>query len=93
LPQEIQLDNLLVLLNKLDTLSILHEYANGRQVLNMRGDVPGITIAEIAWEIIPELEEIGINEPQWKGGYEGLLQLITVHVIFNKISLNTLRNV
>ncbi len=87
LSENIHIDLLLELLGQLDGLTIRHRYADNLQEMEITGQISGQDIAMMAWELLPELEEIGINDPQWGEGYNGLLQLITVYVIFNKIYL------
>jgi uridine kinase len=87
LPENIHIDLLMELLGQIDGLNISHRYTENRQEMDISGDISGQDISMIAWELLPELEEIGVNDPQWREGFNGLLQLITVYVIFNKIYL------
>lgn len=54
----------------------------GRQILEISGDLPGETIADIAYRSIPGLDEIGVNRPCWPTGLEGIITLIVVYYIF-----------
>jgi hypothetical protein len=74
-------------LRQVSGLNTIHRYTENRQEMDISGDISGHDISMIAWELLPELEEIGVNDPQWEEGFNGLLQLITVYVIFNKIYL------
>jgi uridine kinase len=55
---------------------------DGRQILEISGDLPGETIADIAYKSIPGLDEIGLNRPSWPTGLEGIITLIVVYYIF-----------
>ena len=88
IPENIHVDLLIELLRNIEGLKIQHAYTENRQELSITGNISRVDIENIAWELIPELEEIGVNNPEWEDGFNGLLQLVAVYIIFNKIYLN-----
>jgi len=87
IPENIHIDLLLELLSNIQGLQVNHRYTESRQEMVITGSIHQMEIESVAWELLPELEEIGINESQWGEGFNGLLQLVTVYVIFNKMYL------
>lgn len=85
LSNNIGLDNLLDKLGKISSLTVLHEFENAYQFLTLKGNIREAEIEWIAYQILPQLEEIGVYNPRWKSDYEGLLQLVTVFVVFEKM--------
>lgn len=68
-------------------LSVDHSYSEGKQTFTFIGEIEKSQIESIGYRLFPELEEIGVYNPIWKDGYEGILQLITVYVIFSKLKI------
>lgn len=87
IPENIHIDLLMELLGNTAGLNVRHQYTEDRQEMEITGTVSSTDIEAIAWELLPELEEIGVNDPVWGEGFNGVLQLITVYIIFNKIYL------
>lgn len=79
------LDLLIDKLSKIGSLKLEHEFDNAHQYLIFNGTITESDIELIAYQLIPQLEEIGVYNPQWKSDYEGLLQLITVYIVFEKM--------
>src|SRR5574343_71841 len=79
-------DALLEKLNKVKSLEFQHLYANEKQELIFKGLISKEQIEQIADICIPELEDIGIYNTRWKDNFEGLLQLVTTFVIFNRLN-------
>lgn len=85
LSNDVYPDALLDQLNRVKSIEIQHLYANERQELIFKGQISKEQIEQIADACIPELEDIGIYNADWKDNFEGLLQLITTFVIFNRL--------
>ena len=81
----IGLDNIIDKLKQIGSLKIEHEFDNTHQYLILNGTITENDIEHIAYQLIPQLEEIGVYNPQWKTDYEGLLQLLTVYFVFEKL--------
>jgi uridine kinase len=79
------LDKLIDKLSKIGSLKLEHEFDNAHQYLLFNGNITEKEIELIVFQLIPQLEEIGVYNPQWKADYEGLLQLITVYIVFEKM--------
>jgi uridine kinase/Gpi18-like mannosyltransferase len=85
LSNEIYPDPLLEQLKSVVSLSMDHVYANDHQELIFKGTISKEQIELIADKCIPELEDIGIYNTDWKDNFEGMLQLVTTFVIFNRL--------
>jgi uridine kinase len=85
LSNEIYPDPLLEQLKNVVSLSMEHVYANDNQELIFKGTISKEQIELIADKCIPELEDIGIYNTDWKDNFEGMLQLVTTFVIFNRL--------
>jgi phosphoribulokinase len=79
------LDQIIDKLNKIDSLQVEHEFDNTDQYLILNGTISENDIELIAYQLIPQLEEIGVYNPLWKADYEGLLQLLTAYFVFKKM--------
>lgn len=79
------LDLLIDKLSKIGSLKLEHEFDNAYQHLILIGTITDNDLETIAYQLIPQLEEIGVYNPHWKADYEGLLQLIIVYVVFEKM--------
>ncbi len=79
------LDQIIDKLNMAGSLKVDHEFDNAHQYLSLYGTITDNEIELIAYQLIPQLEEIGVYNPQWKADYEGLLQLLTVYFVFEKM--------
>lgn len=88
LSNDVYPDALLEKLNKVKSLEFQHFYANEKQELIFKGLITKEQIEQIANVCIPELEDIGVYNTIWKDNFEGLLQLVTTFVIFNRLKNN-----
>ena len=85
------LDPLVLILDQISTLSINHYYNESEyQILEIRGTIEEDTIDYIALDLIPELEEFGLNEVKWTKDFEGLIQLFITYCIFSKVKMENL---
>ena len=85
---ELNLDRLSERLSDCPELHFEHQYLEDRQELRLSGTVSSEQVDFIASILIPELEDIGVYNAMWKADYEGLLQLFTAYIIFEKLKLN-----
>jgi uridine kinase len=85
LANSLNMDNLLDKLKRFPKLDIKHEYEGAYQTLTFNGTIKAEELDLLTYQILPELEEIGVYNAQWKNDYEGLLQLITVYIVFEKM--------
>jgi uridine kinase/Gpi18-like mannosyltransferase len=79
------LDQIIEKLDQIDSLKVEHEFDNIHQYLILNGTISENDIELIAYQLIPQLEEIGVYNPKWKSDYEGLLQFLTVYFVFEKM--------
>lgn len=89
LENNINLDLLLEGLSVLPTLDVKHEFTDDdHQVLIFEGTAAADDIKLVATHIVPELEEVIMNEPTYTDGYNGIIQLVVAFYVFNKIELD-----
>jgi uridine kinase/Gpi18-like mannosyltransferase len=88
LPNYINLDLLLEQLYKVKSLFIKHNYNEDKHELIFEGLIESSIIEIIAGKILPELDEVGIYNAEWKDNYEGVMQLLIVYVVFHKLIQN-----
>jgi uridine kinase len=88
LPNYINLDLLLEQLYKVRSLFIKHNYNEDKHELIFEGLIESSIIEIIAGKILPELDEVGIYNAEWKDNYEGVMQLLIVYVVFHKLIQN-----
>lgn len=86
LSNEVFPDSLIEQLNLVKSIELEHYYSNDHQELIFKGNISKEHIEQIADHCIPELEDIGIYDTDWKDNFEGLLQLVTTFVIFNRLN-------
>ncbi len=82
LPNDHNMEPLLERLSCLKGLTLEHHYEHEKQVVIFDGTANAEDISNIAYRMIPELEEVGIYNPVWKSNYTGLLQLMVSYLIF-----------
>ncbi len=87
LPNNLYLDTLIDSISSGEDLKVEHIYKNDKQELIFIGSIGKDKIDNIAYQLIPELEEVGVYNAVWKDNYEGLLQLLTVYIAFSKLKL------
>ena len=72
-------------LNKCKTLSVEINYAETRLIITLKGEISSEMLDLLASQLIPEMEDVGIYNSEWKNDYEGILQLITLYIVFSRI--------
>ncbi|MBL0049511.1 MAG: hypothetical protein IPP32_15600 [Bacteroidetes bacterium] len=86
LSNDIPLDDLVLELSANGDLDITHEFiADNKQWLKLNGSISQEAIELMAYELLPELEELGIYEPQWQSDYNGIIQLLLAKCIFDNL--------
>jgi phosphoribulokinase len=86
LSNDIPLDDLVIELSANGELDITHEFiADNKQWIKLNGSISQEAIELIAYELLPELEELGIYEPQWQSNYNGIIQLLLAKCIFDNL--------
>lgn len=68
-------------------LKIEQSYNEEKQLISFSGEISAEKIEYIAYQIIPELEELILEEPSWEKDLNGLLQLFSTYIIFEKMKL------
>ncbi|MBT6843912.1 MAG: hypothetical protein HOA17_09000 [Candidatus Melainabacteria bacterium] len=68
-------------------LEIQHYYQEEKQFLRFEGKVAQTKIEQIAYDLLPELEDIILAEPEWEADDRGLLQLFAVYSIFKRMEI------
>ncbi|WP_317898638.1 hypothetical protein [Aurantibacillus circumpalustris] len=84
-------ENLEALLEKIvliNTIQINVDYTESRIILTLKGNINSEALDILASQLIPELEEVGVYNAQWKEDYEGILQLFTIYIVFSRIKAN-----
>ena len=90
LENNVSLDALLEALSVLPTLTTKHDYTDDdHQVLIFEGTAAADDLSLIAAHLVPDLEEVIMNEPSFTDGYNGLIQLLVAFYVFNKIELDS----
>ena len=88
LENSLHLDPLLDRLAVLEALSVSHRYEeDDRQHVTLRGRITSGEVELIASEVVPGLEEIGVDNPNWQDGMGGLLQLFVCYYIFESAEM------
>ncbi len=78
------MDPLLVALAE-EGMGVEHELFEERQRGEIRGDISKEAIEKIAYRILPELWDAAREDPEWKNGHEGVIQILLVYVIFGRM--------
>lgn len=81
----LNMDKVIDGLLKVTSLTCVHSYEGAYQTLDFQGKIAPEKLEGIAYQLLPGLEEIGVYNAKWREDYEGLLQLITVYVVFEKM--------
>jgi uridine kinase len=81
----LNMDNLIDRLLKVQGLTSVQSYEGAYQYLDFQGRIEAEKLDWIASQLLPQLEEIGVYNAKWQSDYEGLLQLLTVYVVFEKM--------
>lgn len=84
LPGEVFIDPLLEAIEQKSSCKISHDYdSDGNQWIEFTGLLSALDIDDIAYQLIPQLEDMGVYQPQWQTDYRGVLQLVLIYCIFN----------
>ncbi len=75
-------------LHAIPSIELSLEYKDDVMTLVIKGKVMGDTLDVLASRLIPELEEVGVYNAEWKDDYEGILQLFTIFIVFSRIRLD-----
>lgn len=83
------LDDLVEALEGHEGFSVEHFYwENSYQVIRCAGKISATAIAAIGQPLQEKLDEMGFPEPVWREGFDGVLQLVLLQVIFYKMQLH-----
>ena len=85
--QNMNIEPLLYSLDAIGVLEIDHLYEDEKQIVLFSGDIFSEAIESVAFDTIPELEDLGIYNSQWEEGYKGVIQLAVCYLMFQKINL------
>lgn len=80
----IYLEPLLDELKKIKEIIINHNYSSEKQEILFEGNIDKNVLENISNKLIPELEEVGIYNTEWKNNFEGLMQILIAYVVFKK---------
>jgi len=83
-----EIDPLTQRLTAIKSLSINTSYEEKRIQVIIKGSIQGSELDILGSELIPELEEVGVYNAEWKDDYEGILQLFTIYIVFSRIKRN-----
>ena len=72
-------------LEKCEDIYVNQEYDGNKRILKFEGTIKSEIIDRIGTELLTELEEVGIYEPEWESDLFGIMQLVTVYVIFKRL--------
>lgn len=76
------LEPFILLLSSLNSYKIDHTYIDDIQELKLVGDINNKQIEKLAYELLPEIEDLGIYNSIWSNGYEGILQVFICYLMF-----------
>lgn len=82
--KDVYADKLIDYLVGTGKMEIQHSYEGEHQVVEITGKIDSNSLDLIAYKCIPELEDIGIYTSKWLDDYEGVMQIFTTLLIFNK---------
>ncbi len=84
---DINFEPLLDWLVKMENLNINHLFYDEYQLIQARGGISAEAINKIAFDFVPDLQEIIVEDPMWQHGYNGLIQLFICYYIFEKMRM------
>ena len=84
---EVNVDRLVVELERVETLNVEHYYDTEHQFLNLSGTIELEYVRKIGYLLIPEIEDINIGQIEWKNNLDGVIQLFCGYYIFSKLKL------
>ncbi|MDD9897472.1 MAG: zeta toxin family protein [Candidatus Melainabacteria bacterium] len=90
---DIELEPCVSQLEAIEKLSLEHYYEEDKQFLRFEGSISKYQIEEIAYDLLPELEDITLAEPIWEADDKGLLQLFAAYAIFKKMEFEIAKHV
>jgi len=80
----VYLDELVERLGVIPGLNIQHYYDhNENQFIVFRGDIPDHKLESIAHNALPDFDEIGVYNPNWPPGFQGIVLLFLSYYIFD----------
>jgi uridine kinase len=82
------LDDLLEALEQQPGLEVHHSYEGNRQQITCAGTITVPAMAYIGNDLQEQLDEMGFPGAVWAEGYEGIIQLIILQVLFYKMQLH-----
>ena len=84
---DINFEPLLDQLTTVENLNINHLFHDRHQLIQARGEISVEAVNKIAFDFIPDLQEIIVGEPNWQHDYNGLIQLFVCYYIFEKMRM------
>ncbi len=82
---DIEVEDLIIKLSSSETLTIEYFYLQEELSLIIHGDISKREVELISYEYLYGLEEIGIYNPKWSSGFDGIIQLICMYCILDKL--------
>ncbi|MGE0566600.1 MAG: hypothetical protein AB7O73_01515 [Bacteroidia bacterium] len=82
-------EHLVPIIDKLASIPNLNlsvEYNIDKILVEIVGEISAEELDVLASILIPELEDIGVYNSEWKANYEGILQLFTIYIVFSRIN-------
>jgi uridine kinase/Gpi18-like mannosyltransferase len=84
--QNFDMGPLLFAFSSCTSIKVEHNYEKEKQVIIFYGEVEKSVIERMAFDLVPELEDLGIYNSMWEDGYNGVLQLTMSYLMFQKIN-------
>lgn len=83
----IHIDTLKEVLTSIRGVVVNHDYDSSLnyQILQFDGNPKSSTIEKIAYDVIPNLEEYLGTRPRWENGFGGIIQLVVLYFITEKM--------
>jgi len=80
---------ILSLTNDIEGFEIKHYYSeqDDFQFIECYGILPSEMVSELAEQLVPQAEDVQLNEPSWESNYNGFLQVFLLYYIFFKMKL------
>lgn len=83
---DIHLEPLFAALSHYFTIDfIIHD---DKQRVKFSGDITNTQVENIAHELLPELDDLLLSKPDWKSGYDGIIQLFVTYCIIKQVSFS-----
>lgn len=87
LDNNINIEKLLEQFNNYKSISFRHVFEEKTHIITFYGTISKENIDLIAFNILPDLKEIGIYNSEWMDDYNGIIQLVTCYHIFYKMKI------